>query len=101
MPSNDGYIKKSDTIDIEHFDCSEEDTEFKVVIDRVSAVTMKAPPSIGGQSVKAVIDTRAEVTVYVAQISDDVLSTCDIIDDLIAPSIQDRVSVADPEFIRS
>ncbi|VDI60870.1 Hypothetical predicted protein [Mytilus galloprovincialis] len=57
---------------------------------------MKAPPSIGGQSVKAVIDTRAEVTVYVAQISDDVLLSCDIIDDLIAPSIQDRSSWANP-----
>ncbi|CAC5407836.1 unnamed protein product [Mytilus coruscus] len=63
LPSNDGYIKKSDTIDIEHFDGSEEDTECEVVIDRVSAVTIKAPLSIGGQPVKAVIDTGAEVTV--------------------------------------
>lgn len=63
MPSNYGNIKKSDTIDIEHFDGSEENTEFEVIIDRVSAVTIKAPLSIGGQPVKAVIDTGAEVTV--------------------------------------
>lgn len=42
---------------------ADQDHSGDVVINRVRSVTVKAPISISGQSVKAVVDTGAEVTV--------------------------------------
>ncbi|CAC5376478.1 unnamed protein product [Mytilus coruscus] len=78
ISQNNEVIKQSSRSvgdDFEHF-CIDS-AEADIVIDRIRAVTLKAPVAIEGHLVHAVVDTGAEVTVM----SDDLLLGCDIIDE--------------------